>query len=156
MPVRSERSSIWVQYLVLMVRLALGGIFVYAGIPKILNPAAFAEAVYNYQILPDVLINLVAIVLPWTEVVVGGLLVAGLWMPGAVLVCTLMLASFITALVFNLARGLNIHCGCFSVDAGDPINNWTIARDISFFLMALFLSWAEFSKKDRALGPPGS
>lgn len=48
----------------LVVRLFLGAVFVYASLDKILHPQAFAEMVYNYQLLPDVLINLTAIILP--------------------------------------------------------------------------------------------
>ena len=46
-------------------RVILGAVFIYASIDKIRNPEAFAKAVYNYQILPDSLINLTAIALPW-------------------------------------------------------------------------------------------
>ena len=79
--------------IILAARLILGGVFVFASIDKILHPAAFAEAVYNYQILPDSLINLTAIILPWMELVLGSLLIIGIWMPGTVLVSNLLLLS---------------------------------------------------------------
>lgn len=68
--------------IMLAARLILGGVFVFASVDKILHPAAFADAVYNYQILPDSLINVAAIILPWLELVLGSLLIIGVWMPG--------------------------------------------------------------------------
>jgi uncharacterized membrane protein YphA (DoxX/SURF4 family) len=94
-------------------RLILGGVFIYACFDKILHPAAFSKAVYNYQILPDVFINLTAIVLPWLELVLGVIFIIGIWMPGAVVMSNLLLTMFTGALLFNLARGLDISCGCF-------------------------------------------
>ncbi len=68
---------------ILVLRIILGGIFVYASTDKILHPAAFAEMIYNYQIVPDFLINLSALVLPWLELFIGVCLISGKWMPGA-------------------------------------------------------------------------
>ncbi len=80
-----EKLNVWVRHrvFILAARLLLGGIFVFASIDKILHPAAFADAVYNYQILPDSLINLTAVFLPWLELILGGCLIAGVWLPGA-------------------------------------------------------------------------
>ena len=126
--------------IILAARLILGGVFVFASIDKILHPAAFAEAVYNYRILPDSLINLAAVVLPWLELVLGGMLIIGVWMPGAILVSNTLLLTFIGVLIYNLARGLDIHCGCFSTEPSrDPLSIWTIARDAVFLVPAVYL-----------------
>lgn len=98
------------------LRLVLGVVFLYASYDKILHPQAFAQAVFNYQILPDAAVNLAALVLPWLELFLGLCLVAGLWLPGATVTSTGLLAVFIGALVFNQIRGLDIHCGCFSTE----------------------------------------
>jgi uncharacterized membrane protein YphA (DoxX/SURF4 family) len=68
------------------LRLFLGLVFVYASFDKILRPAAFAEIIYNYQILPEALINFTSIFLPWLELHLGLLLILGFWLPGAVLI----------------------------------------------------------------------
>jgi uncharacterized membrane protein YphA (DoxX/SURF4 family) len=102
----------------LISRLILGGIFVYASFDKILHPHEFAEVVYNYQILPDALVNLTAILLPWLELCAGVFLILGLLLRGALFTCNMLLAVFLVALAFNLARGLDIDCGCFSSSAG--------------------------------------
>jgi len=124
----------------LLLRLALGGIFIYASLDKILHPAAFAEIIFNYQILPGALINLTAIVLPWLELVIGLLLVFGIFMPGAAALTGLLLTVFWASLLFNLARGLDIDCGCFSTQsAGSASMAWHFIRDSVFLIMGLAL-----------------
>ena len=131
--------------LTLSARLILGGVFVYASIDKILHPAAFAEAVYNYQILPDELINLTAIVLPCLELVLGIFLIINCWIPGTVILCNLLLITFIGALLFNIARGLNINCGCFSTTAVESsMNVLTVLRDTSFLAISGYLLYVIF------------
>lgn len=131
--------------LTLSARFILGGVFVYASFDKILHPAAFAEAVYNYQILPDGLINLMTIILPCLELVLGIFLIINFWMPGTVVMINLFLMTFIGALLFNMARGLNINCGCFSTTAVESsMNILTVLRDTSFLAIAVYLLYAIF------------
>jgi len=130
----------------IVARLILAGIFIYASLDKIAHPAAFAKDVYNYQILPDVLINLTALVLPWLELFLGLCLLGGIWLPGAVLTANGLLIVFLAALVFNMARGLDINCGCFSTGSEAPAMSagWYLLRDMGFFAMGIFLFYAVF------------
>ena len=126
-------------------RWILGIIFIFAAHDKILNPGDFAAIVHNYQLLPDGLINLTALVLPWVELFTGFCLVAGRLLPGAVVLADMMLLIFMGVLLYNVHRGLDVSCGCFSTDASDsPMAIGTIVRDSGFLLIALFLSWATF------------
>jgi uncharacterized membrane protein YphA (DoxX/SURF4 family) len=145
--IKTEKQIRFHLILSIVVRFILGGIFIFAGIPKILDSASFAGVVYNYQLLPDGLVNIVAIVLPWIEVVSGGLIILGIWMPGTVLLYNLLMFSFICALVFNTARGLDINCGCFSTQTESGININTILRDVGFLCLSLYLLFVIFSKK---------
>jgi len=134
------------------VRLLLGIIFVLASVDKIIHPAAFAEIIYNYQILPGELINLTAIILPWLELILGVFLILDLWLPGAVLLSNLLLVTFFGALVFSLARGLDIHCGCFSTSQEATLNLYMclyVIRDGIFLLLGLYLLFRIFLWKRR-------
>jgi uncharacterized membrane protein YphA (DoxX/SURF4 family) len=123
------------------LRLLMGAVFLYASYDKILHPQSFAQAIYNYQILPDGLVNLAALVLPWLELLLGLCLVAGVWLPGATVTSSGLLTLFLAALVFNQIRGLDIHCGCFSTEASaGPADLWTVARDLGFLAAALYLT----------------
>ncbi len=119
-------------------RLAIGAVFLYAGVVKGLDPQGFAKAIYNYRILPDGLINPMAIVLPWVEVVVGASLLMGLWVLGGSLLASGLLAAFAAALGLNLARGLDIDCGCFSTaGTGQGDTLWYLVRDLGLLAMSL-------------------
>jgi len=130
----------------IVARLTLAGIFIYASLDKIAHPAAFAKDVYNYQILPDALINLTALVLPWLELFLGLCLLAGIWLPGAVLTINVLMVVFLAALVFNLSRGLDINCGCFSTGSEAPAMSagWYLLRDAGFLAVGIFLFYAVF------------
>jgi len=130
-------------------RLIMAGIFIYASIDKIAHPAAFAKDVYNYQILPDALINLTALVLPWLELLLGLCLLAGVWMPGAVLSANGLLLVFFSALLFNMARGLDVNCGCFSTGSDTPAmsTGWYLLRDALFLAVGIFLFYTVFLQR---------
>jgi rhodanese-related sulfurtransferase/uncharacterized membrane protein YphA (DoxX/SURF4 family) len=143
--IRNWRRSSFV-----LLRLFLGVIFVYASFDKIFRPAAFAEIIYNYQILPEPLINLASIFLPWLELLLGLLLILGFWLPGAVLVCNSLFLVFFATLVFNSARGLDIDCGCFSVSTEASSGGhmlWYVLRDGFFMLAGLYLFYLAFLSK---------
>jgi uncharacterized membrane protein YphA (DoxX/SURF4 family) len=121
-------------------RILMGAVFLSASYDKILNPQAFAEAVYNYQILPDFAVNAVALALPWIELAAGLCLITGIWLPGGVLVCALLMFVFTAALVFNQIRGLDVHCGCFTTQAAHgPAGMWTVIRDLFFLALSGYL-----------------
>ena len=101
---------------------ALGAVFIYASWDKIAQPRDFARIVYHYQLVgPNQALgylpaNLLAVTLPWVELVTGALLVAGLWRREAGAVAGLMLVTFLVAVSWALANGIDIaNCGCFSV-----------------------------------------
>jgi uncharacterized membrane protein YphA (DoxX/SURF4 family) len=130
----------WVRHFALAARLILGGVFIYASWDKILNPAAFAEAVFKYQLLPSQLINLMALILPWLELILGVLLLSGFWLSGAALGVNLLMIVFLSAIIFNAARGLDIPCGCFSTEAtASGLSGWIVLRDVFFFCLSCFL-----------------
>jgi len=133
---------------VIISRLILGAVFIYASIDKIQNPADFAKAINNYHVLPFGLENLMALVLPWLELFVGICLIIGVMVDGATILVVLMNIMFIFAISQALARGISIDCGCFSVSSesgGSTIGIQTIIRDIGY----LILSYVVYHRKDR-------
>ena len=133
-------------------RSLLGAVFLIASYDKILTPEAFAQAVYNYQILPDAAVNLAALILPWLELLLGLCLIAGVWLPGATVLSTGLLGIFIGALVFNQMRGLDIHCGCFSTETTDgPADLGTVARDVGFLAISIYLTVKVFLARSLSL-----
>lgn len=145
------QQDAWNRQSFFLARMLLGGVFVYASADKILHPLAFAKSINNYQILPDNLINLTAIILPWLELILGSLLIFGVWLSGAVALTNLLLAAFFAALLLNLARGLNVDCGCFSTTATvNPSTSWYVIRDTGFLLTGGFLFYRSLIKPGRS------
>ncbi|MBF0120033.1 MAG: DoxX family membrane protein [Desulfobacterales bacterium] len=134
---------LWNKKTILAVRFILGILFIYASIDKIIHPKAFAQIVYNYQILPDILVNILAIILPWIEIITGIFLILGIWIHGAVLIINLLFLTFIIAIISSLARGLDINCGCFNTKKGS-ISLFDILRDLSFFSLSIYLFFVTF------------
>jgi uncharacterized membrane protein YphA (DoxX/SURF4 family) len=136
------------KYFSISARLMLGALFIAASIDKIAHPGEFATIIHNYQILPDSLINIVAIVLPWLEGLLGFVIMSGFLLPGATVIANLLLFAFFSALIYNLARGLNIHCGCFTTKiTGEPQTAWYIIRDSAFLLLGLTVLVQVFMEK---------
>ena len=128
--------------------MVLGALFIAASIDKIANPVEFANIIHNYQLLPDSLINVVAIVLPWLEGLLGLAIMAGVLLPGAAVLANLLLLAFFSALMFNLARGLNVHCGCFTTKiTGEPQTAWYVVRDSGFLLLGFFVLARVFKER---------
>ena len=101
------------KYLLLIIRIILGFIFIYAGAEKISDPEAFAISISNYRLLPTAAINFFAIILPWIELVAGILLIFGIAVKENSSILFSMLLVFTIAIVISLFRGLSIDCGCF-------------------------------------------
>ena len=133
--------------LYLIARIILGVVFIYASYDKLFHPKEFAGIIYHYQILPDRLINIAAISLPWLELLMGVFLIIGFWMPGTVIWCNFLLVVYIAALSLNLARGLDINCGCFSTAGGRSIGIETILWDAVFLALSIYLSVIVFKSR---------
>lgn len=132
----AERRTWYVERFWLILRVALGIIFVYASYYKIVSPGAFAHEIYNYKILPPWSINPLAMVMPWVQFFCGCALILNRGTRGASLLIALMMLSFQAAVASALLRGLNISCGCFK-SGGSPATWWTFGRD--FLLLAAAL-----------------
>jgi hypothetical protein len=127
--VPDNRNPLWIA-LEWVACLALAGVLITAALPKISNPDQFALAVYQYQLLPTMLVNLVAVYLPWLEISCAAALVA---LPaarrGALLLVAGMLVVFTLAIAWVVIRGQAIPCGCFGGEDSTAAGWWSLARN---------------------------
>jgi len=107
----------------LLARLAVGGVFIYAGVAKALAPAEeFAYAIESYQVLGSKLSLLAAYAVPWIELYAGLLLAAGVFTRWTTLFTGAMLVFFELLLGQAWLRGLPItSCGCFGTSGSNSI-----------------------------------
>ncbi|MBN2266049.1 MAG: DoxX family membrane protein [Candidatus Aminicenantes bacterium] len=124
--------------LLLVFRVVLGGLFVYAGVVKIADPLDFAQDIRNYRLVGQALSFVAALVLPWLEILAGAFLVLGVWKRGAVLVITGLLVFFIVLTLVTMARGLDVDCGCFG--AVSRKSGWgVVLEDLGMLYLGLCL-----------------
>jgi len=110
--IKTMRDLLSNKYVQFILRIVLGGIFIYVAFNKMVNPEEFAKAIKNYEMLPLQLINIMAIILPYIEFFAGLFLLIGFYKKGSSAIVILSLVMFIIGLTSAYARGLNIDCGC--------------------------------------------
>jgi uncharacterized membrane protein YphA (DoxX/SURF4 family) len=126
--------------LVLLSRLILGGLFIYASYDKLFNPLPFAQIIHNYRLMPPAFINIIAVILPWIELSAGILLIIGIRVRGANFIIFTLLIMYIAMLSITAARGINIACGCFSTSLAAKSNIYErIAEDIGMFILSIHI-----------------
>ena len=138
------------KWFVLLCRIALGIIFIVASVPKIIDPHSFSLMVFRYQILPYSLVNLAAIMMPWVEFTAGlALIVLPSFRKPAAFILFGLLVIFTVSIIFNLWRGINIACGCFTVDPdAERATAWKLVENAGFLALALVAWLGNWRKSD--------
>ena len=108
-----------------------GAALVLAGLTKAGQPLVFGRAIAGYQLLPVLLVPVVAVVLPWLEVAAGALLLGGRLRLGAAALAVGLGVGFLGAGLSVLVRGLDVHCGCFGAWSGS-VGALSIAIEVAF------------------------
>src|SRR5947199_9661444 len=125
-----------------IVDLVVGGIFIYAGVIKALDPVQFANDIDNYKTLPWFVSVRLAFYLPWLEIFCGLAVIFHFLYRGGLSILTGLIALFIGATIAAKMRGLDITCGCF----GHASQNWScpqpIAVDLAIMIAVLALFFA--------------
>lgn len=111
---RTLLSPAITQAVTTIARLAIGLVFIVASLDKIADPHSFAKNILNYLIVPTPMVNIMALVLPWVELLCGVALVLGIWVRTSATIAGALLVVFIIAVSTAMMQGLNINCGCFS------------------------------------------
>lgn len=134
-------SILW--WIDLLLRLGLGGFFIYAALPKIIGPTVFAIQISNYQILGDPWPSVMALSLPWLELFVGiGVCVRKLY-AGSLTMILGMLVVFMIALTSLIVRNLDVECGC---TGGPGTAGEALVRDAVLLGMAIGLTVIEWRR----------
>jgi uncharacterized membrane protein YphA (DoxX/SURF4 family) len=128
-----------IRTIALLLRIALGAVFVYAAWTKLREPwELFALAINSYQLLPLKAVEFVARTLPWFELAIGLMLIVGRGLRISATLTSLLLLVFFGLIVRAYAKGMEINCGCFGNN--EPISWWTMLRDGSMLAGSLLLT----------------
>ena len=119
------------RYLIVITRIILGAAFLWASFGKILEPGDFARSISNYHIVPCGIENIIALILPWLELLIGMGLILGIMVDGSVQISAILLIMFILMIGQAMLRGFNIECGC-GLKEGEMIGLNKILENIVF------------------------
>ena len=98
-------------------RIILGVVFIIASYHKILDPASFSNNIHNFHITPAAVENLAALFIPWLELILGVVLIFGVFLEGSISLTIGLYIFFIFILSQAVFRGIDVHCGCFKTEA---------------------------------------
>jgi len=119
---------------------ALAAVFLYAGVTKLGSPQRFAESIATFSILPNSMINLVAIGLPPFEIIAGLAIITGIQRRAALLGLVALTVVFSIALASAIIQGIPIDCGCFGSAKPSASAAWiALGRDIPILIVTLLL-----------------
>jgi putative oxidoreductase len=133
-----SRVAEWVTSI---VRIVIGGVFIYAGALKLVNPARFAVDIDHYHLLPWIMSVSAAFYIPWLEILCGLALIIRWLRRGAIVILSSLVVVFIVASLSARMRGIDVSCGCFGHIARNLPFAWHLFLDIALFSGLIFLWW---------------
>lgn len=138
-PGANSRRSFPMRAIVLLSRLPVAAIVLYAGAAKAIHPGQLMVDIQRYQLVSDRLAWLGAGYLPYLEILSGVALLIPRTEQTARFILVGLLLVFVGALISAWARGLNITCGCFGGGLAEKPNYpWWLMRDLG--LLALLVA----------------
>jgi len=134
------------------VDVIVAGIFIYAGVIKVLDPVQFANDIDNYKILPWPVSVALAFYLPWLEILCGLGLIFRFLYRGALSILTALILVFTLATVTAKVRGLDITCGCF----GHASQHWSFPAHLltNLAILAALLALCICERAETRLNRP--
>lgn len=134
---------------VFVLRVFLGAMLVYSSLHKVQAPEGFAIAIRGYKMVPMAITNLFALSIAWGELLVGVLLLCGLFTRQAAAACFILLVTFTIAITTTIVRGIAVDCGCFSNEGGHQTGWALVIRNL--FLIVASLMVLRFDRRFLAL-----
>ena len=126
------------KYLILLFRIVVGAIFLWASFDKIIDPVKFARDISNYHIVPLGLENTIALILPWLEFFIGTGLILGVMVDGSIIISSVLLITFNIMIAQAMARGFNIDCGC-GLKEGQLVGFEKLIENFIFIIFSYFV-----------------
>ena len=118
-------------------QIAIGILLAWAGLAKIGDLRAFAAQLHNFRMMPVPIENLVAMTLPWIELLAALALIFGVRARAGAMLASAMLTVFTVAVLFAMARGLDIECGCFGNQDATRVGWSKVGQNLSMLALAV-------------------
>ncbi len=124
-------------------QIVAGLIFLASALGKIADVPAFAESIHNFRlepVIPMVATNLLAMTIPWVELVAGLALVTGVRPKAGAFVYTVLIAVFTVGVLAAMVRGLSFDCGCFGKASAGPVGLKKLAENLVMIALGVVAS----------------
>ena len=132
-----------------LIRAGLAALFIWTGAQKLIEPGAFAAAIANYRVLPDLLVGFAAVGLPVLELVVGLALLWPLYAQGAAVIVGVLLVVFAAAMAQSKLRGIDLDCGCFGASQSSQVSWLKVTLQGGLAMLDLWTSRVRLSPPTR-------
>ena len=126
-----------IDYAIALTRIYLALVFILSGLDKINDLSTFAQSIENYRILPVSIINIVSIIIPWVELVTGGLLLLGFYIKENSTIILTLLVIFTLSIISAVLRNLDIDCGCQGSFDGQKVGLYKIIENVALMVVAI-------------------
>ena len=114
-------------------QIVAGLIFLASALGKIADLSAFSSSIHNFHLepfIPMAATNVLAMTIPWVELVAGLALLVGVRPRAGAFVYTALLAVFTIGVIAAMARGLSFDCGCFGRAGAGPVGAKKLAENL--------------------------
>jgi len=125
-------------------QLVAGLIFLASALAKISDLSAFAQSVHNFRlepVIPIIATNILAMTIPWVELVAGLALVSGVRPRAGAVVYTVLLSVFTIGVIAAMARGLSFDCGCFGKASAGPVGAKKLAENLAMIAVGVIATF---------------
>lgn len=129
-------KEIIINYTIAITRIYLAIVFILSGLDKIADLSTFAQSIENYKILPISIVNLVAIFIPWLELVAGAFLLLGIYIKENSVIIITLLTVFTLGVISAILRNLDIDCGCQGTFDGQKVGLLKIVENVALIVVA--------------------
>jgi uncharacterized membrane protein YphA (DoxX/SURF4 family) len=126
-----------INYAIAFTRIYLALVFIISGLDKINDLNGFAQSIENYRLIPVEFVNIFAIIIPWIEVVTGGLLLLGIFIKENSLLIFLLLLVFTLSILSAVLRNLDIDCGCQGTFDGQKVGILKIIENTALMIVSV-------------------
>lgn len=126
-----------IDYAIAFTRIYLALVFILSGLDKINDLTTFSQSIENYRILPIGIVNIFAIIIPWLELVAGGLLLLGFYIKENSTIILSLLIVFTFSVISAVLRNLDIDCGCQGTYDGQKVGMLKIIENVSLMIVAI-------------------
>lgn len=133
-------KNIKTYHLILTLQTILGIIFIFSGITKAIDITKFAEALANFRLLNDNLINVIKYALPIIEILLGIFIIFNFYSSLPSSIASLVLSFFTALIVAKLFEGEQISCGCFGALSSDRLDILSVVRNLILILIGIIVS----------------